>query len=428
LLQPVPVAPRLWVPLAVRGPAPAAKPVGTAVRRGEPLTETVAEGTAAALAPADGRVMAVEQVQLLDGRMVPAVVLDTSPDASVQESPPPPADPEPSPDDVPAPNLFGELTASERSGLIETFRLGGVSADRWSSPDLLGQLHQSLRRPVDTVLCTVLDIDRALPVQSMLAQAYGAELAAGVDLVSKAAGATRTWVTVDSALPEALQASLRVHLDKVGARLVPLRNDYPQANPTLLLYTVLGRRLPPQHLPTETGVLTLDAAAAVALGRLARQRQPMLSTPLALFDGRGDRVHFLSVPIGTSLAHVLGHLSIVPELLVLRGGPPLRDIRVGPGAVIAASELSAYTTLEDPERNPDPCIRCGWCVEGCPVHIHPAALLEAVQFDDMDQADDAGLHACIDCGVCSYICPSRLPLLGGIRMLRKRWTEKMEGR
>jgi electron transport complex protein RnfC len=154
----------------------------------------------------------------------------------------------------------------------------------------------------------------------------------------------------------------------------------------------------------------------------------MLSTPLALFDGRGDRVHFLSVPVGTSLGHVLGHLSIVPELLVLRGGPSLRDIRVGPGAVVAGSELSAYATLEDPERNPDPCIRCGWCVEGCPVHIHPAALLEAVQFDDMDLADDAGLHACIDCGVCSYICPSRLPLLGGIRMLRKRWTEKMDGR
>ena len=426
-LDPVPVAARLWVPLVGAGCEVGAKKVGHAVRRGERLTDVAPEAAAAALAPADGRLMAVETVELLDGRKVSAVVIDTTPEASVEPSPESTADREP-PEETPAADLFGELSASERSGLIETFRLGGVCADRWTSPDLIAQLNQSLRRPVDTLLCTVLDVDRAMPIQSVLAGTAADELAAGVDLVSKASGATRAWVVADAALPEALLATLGTALDKVGARLVPLRNDYPQANPTLLLYTVLRRRLPPQRLPTETGALVCDAAAAVAVGRLARRREPMLTTPLALYDGPGDRIHLLSVPIGTPLSHVLSHRGILAELSVLRGGPPLRDVRVGPDAIVGGFELSAYATLEEPLRNPDPCIRCGWCVEGCPVHIHPAALLESIQFDDMDLADDAGLHACIDCGVCSYICPSRLPLLGGIRMLRKRWAEKMEQR
>jgi electron transport complex protein RnfC len=425
--QVVPVPARLYVPLGPKKlmAPPAAKAVWTAVRKGDPLTDTPPENFATPLAPADGRIVGVETVELVDGREVPAVVLETTPPEA------------PDPDEplhrsgsggggaTLTADLFGEINPSERGGWIEALRGAGVWADRWTSPDLLGQLHHSLRRPIDTVLCSVLDTDRALPLQSLLADASGAELAAGVDLVAKAVGATRAWVMVDEASPEVFQEGLRQNLDRVGARLVPLRNDYPQANPTLLLYVVLGRRLPPGHLPTETGTLVLDAAAAVSVGRFVQSREAMLTVPVAISAPGAGRVHYLGAPVGTQVSELLAHVRMPDASLVLYGGPPPRDVRVKRDAVVAGTELSIYAVQPGRDTNPDPCIRCGWCVEGCPVHIHPAALLEAVQLDDMDLADDAGLHACIDCGVCSYICPSRLPLLGGIRVLRKRWAETM---
>jgi electron transport complex protein RnfC len=230
---------------------------------------------------------------------------------------------------------------------------------------------------------------------------------------------------VDNAAPESFQAGLRSCAEKVGARTVPLRNDYPQGNPTLLLYTVLGRRLPPGHLPTETGALVLDAAAAIAVGRFVQSRESMLTVPVAICDPLSGHIHYVGASVGTPVSDLLAHLQIPERAAVIYGGAPPRDVRVNPAAVVAGTELTLYVTVPEADVVPDPCIRCGWCVEGCPVHIHPAALLEAVQRDDMDLADEAGLHACIDCGVCSYICPSRLPLLGGIRLLRKRWAERM---
>ena len=107
--------------------------------------------------------------------------------------------------------------------------------------------------------------------------------------------------------------------------------------------------------------------------------------------------------------------------LTLRAGAALRDVRISCDAVVdGGGELSIDAGPPAPIINPDPCIRCGWCVEACPVRIHPAGLLEAAQDNDPDMAESYGLHACIECGICSYVCPSRLPLLPAIRVLRKR--------
>ena len=94
-------------------------------------------------------------------------------------------------------------------------------------------------------------------------------------------------------------------------------------------------------------------------------------------------------------------------------------MRVSPDAVIdGVGELSIDAGPLSPVINPDACIRCGWCVEACPVGIHPAGLLESAQDNDVKAAQWYGLESCIGCGICSYVCPSRLPLLPAIRELR----------
>jgi electron transport complex protein RnfC len=303
---------------------------------------------------------------------------------------------------------------------IERFRDAGIHADRRASPDLLQQLMQAMKRPVDMVLCSILDSDPTACPGAALARQFGHEIVAGTLLVARIVGAPQSMICADQRLPANWLSGIRKLTRKTPARLITMVNDYPQADPTLLLYTLLHRRLQPGRLPVEMGVIVLDAAAAFAIGRRFLADEPMTHVPLAIRDHARKLSHFLMAPIGMPLGDLLSTIGETDGNMLIRGGDLLRDLMITREAVVSGSELVVHTSDPEPDINPDACIRCGWCIEACPTRVQPAVVLEASQQDDLDIAEDAGIEACIDCGICSYVCPSKLPLLEGIRVMKTR--------
>jgi electron transport complex protein RnfC len=321
-----------------------------------------------------------------------------------------------------APDLAAppELTSpSALAEWIERFRAAGVHADRSASPDLLGQLNHVLSRKIDTIICTILDSDVGLRLQAGIAAAHAKEVIDGLLLLARITGVKKIIIGVEGFAAPPWITPLRAAAKPHPIRIVDLPNDYPQADPTLMLYTLAGRRFRPRPgtLPTSQGVLVLDAAAALMIGR-ARRGEPALATPLAIHDHLADRTYFLTVPIGTVVRDLLAELRITADPIMLRCGDLLRDIQVPIDAIITGGELSLHITPPELPGNPNPCIRCGWCIDTCPTRVQPATILEAAQRQNQAMADRAGLHACIECGLCSHVCPSKLPLLEAIRGMR----------
>ena len=400
---------RLLVPL----PAGAARQPDL-IARDSPVTAGAAlvapvEGLSATLAPVAGRAIGTCGASLTSGRTVSAVEFEPS------------EDPDPVWTAFDDPKALEPIHRAEPAQLIdwlERLRAAAVTAERHTSPDLLAQLRLSAQRPIDTVICNLLDVDPSACLNAALGACYGIELAAGVMLVARLARAGRAVVALDARVPASWTSSLR-RAGKGSLRFEFMVNDYPQGDPTLMLYTLLNRRLKPGRLPAELGVIQLDAAAAVAVGRCALQGAPLLSAPLAVRDHALRQSFFVFAPVGMRVRDVMEQTRIGATCTVTRGGDALRDVRLADDAVVsAAGELLLHASPPEPAVIPDPCIRCGWCGETCPTRLRPAGVLEAAQVEDVALAERYGIDACIECGICSYVCPSHLPLLEGVRRIR----------
>lgn len=410
---------RLHVPLVTRAPmeTPAGIEIGATVAKGQMLSAGLVEGGPAALAPTSGRIVGVSDVLLTNGHTVPAVELESDfsdrriPEEHDAHQPDFPRDPM-------------EISTPEDLGpWIDRLRAAGVWADRLHSPDLLAQLHQVLRRPIDTIICNLVDHEPMLRLGSMMASRFGGVLIAGISLLARLTSARNIWIAVEAGAAPKWWLPLRRELREASADIVPVLADYPQGDPTLLIYTLLRRRLRPGRSPVEQGVLVLDGVSAIAIGRAAAREQPMLQTPIAIRDHLHGKSHLIVVRIGTTIRNVLDHLNLPHQGVTLLRGDMLRDEPITADAVIAGGELTLHVLPARTLVVPDPCIRCAWCAQTCPTVVQPAGLLEAAQRKDLAMADRYGLGACMECGICSYMCPSHLPLLQGIRVLKKMQRE-----
>jgi len=402
-LLPIPLPDRLLVPIGIRGAGDASvKPAGTLIQRGDRIADHAAESSHVPLAPESGTLGQVRPIRLTSGQTAAAVELFVSnqPSAPSQNTLKPSED-------------FSSLVSG-----LERIRSAGVWADRHASPDLIGQLNQIVARPIDTLICTILDSDASLRLNAAIAARFGDEVVTGVSLLARTAGARKVVLVVESSASPEWMSPMAKAAEREKFQIIDLTNEYPQSDPTLIVYSLTRRKLRPGSLPTTRGVLVLDAAAALAVCRAA-SNEPMLTVPVAVHDHANRHSHFLLAPVGITIEHLLKHLAIPMQDAIVRGGDLLRDVTLRADAVIAGGELTIHVTARELKMIPEPCIRCAWCIEACPTLVHPAQILDALQRRDLKMADRAGVAACIECGICSYVCPSGLPLLHAVREIRE---------
>jgi NAD-dependent dihydropyrimidine dehydrogenase PreA subunit len=415
IFKPLPLPPKLNVPIpAAHIPAP-----GTRVKAADPMLDSVPESSHVPIAPAAGVIGSAQIVHLIGTKTAAAVEIAVDPqepaaaaDASAAQ---------PSRFAFRAAGTAPPLRSGELVSWVQWLRANGVWADRHASPAFIDQLNAAIQRPIHTVICTVLDADPLLRLQAAVAATYSDDVAEAVALLGKLTGAKRTLLATEAGAPDTWSRPIRHAADHAGIKVIELPNDYPQSDPSLLLFTLLNRRLRPGHLPTEQGVIVLDAATALAVGRCLHAPSPMRTVPVGVLDHDTHDAEFVEVAVGTPLAFVLessDRWTSDLRNLAARGGDMLRDVVIPTDSIVAGGELTIHIMARPDPVNPQPCIRCGWCLQACPTRVHPARLLEAAQLSDFTLADHAGLDSCIECGICSHVCPSQLPLLPGIRKLK----------
>lgn len=250
------------------------------------------------------------------------------------------------------------------------------------------------------------------------------DILSGVYTVSELLDVKQALIAIEDNKPEAIEIMRNIaskddaHGDIVKVKVLPSR--YPQGAEKVLIDQCTGRQVPPGKLPADVGVVVMNVASIATLARFLKTGMPLTTKRLTVDGSAIKEPKNVRVPIGALVKDVIefcGGYKEEPAKL-LYGGPMM-------GTALASDEMPvmkqnnailAFNRAEAQGMEPSACIRCGRCVNACPMSLMPTKLEQASTFKDVDALKTYNVMTCMECGCCSFVCPANRRLVQSIRV------------
>ena len=263
--------------------------------------------------------------------------------------------------------------------------------------------------PVEDVIINGAECEPALTCDERVMVEQTDEIVDALRIMMRIVGADRGHVGIEANKPESLDAFSRATAGEPDIEVHSLEVKYPQGAEQQLITAITGREIPTEGgLPSDVGCLVHNVCTAVAIRDAIRLRKPLIERPLTVTgEGIEDAGNFLE-RIGTSAQHILERQGMLEDAnMLIVGGPmmgvaqPHLDVPITKGT---SGLILRHVSKPPPQRA---CIRCGRCVEHCPLGLVPSALSIYCEQEEWDFAREANMMECRECGCCAYVCPAK---------------------
>ena len=246
------------------------------------------------------------------------------------------------------------------------------------------------------------------------------EILIGVTILMKAANVTKAYIGIENNKKDAIELLKQTAKTFSGIEIVPLRVQYPQGGEKQLIDAVIGRQIPSGALPVEVGAIVQNVATTFAVYEAVQKHKPLIDR-IVTVTGKSVKSHgnYL-VRLGTPMSSVVEQAGGMPEDTgkIVAGGPmmgkALKTLEVP--VVKGTAGILFIPSFEAARKNMNNCIRCAKCVVDCPMGLEPFLLMSQSEHSIWTDMEKNKVMDCIECGICSYTCPSNRPLLDYIRL------------
>ena len=414
-----PFAPLIILPMAQHIGAPSQIVVreGQEVIRGQLLAKAGGYVSVPLHAPISGTIRKIANVPTISGKMSAGIYLEAFP-ASSQEVM------EGTPVDVDTATPEEILKGIQDAGIVG---LGGAAFPT----------HVKLKVPegkhCEILLINGIECEPYLTTDHRVMLEQADDIFMGIKYLLKATGARRAIIGIEANKQDAAD-----HLAKmvpegapVTVEVVPVK--YPQGSEKMLITSVLGHEVPSGGLPIEVGVVVVNVATTAEIGRLLPHGRGIQERVVTITGPGVKKKGNYLIPVGTPLRYVLDQVEADENISEVYMGGPMMGVAVSNLDISIVKGTSGIVVFTEKDvKRPEkiyPCIKCGACVDACPISLNPSKLGILAKFEAYDQmAEEFHLMDCFECGSCSYVCPSHIPLVQYFRLsksiVRKRNTAK----
>ncbi len=303
--------------------------------------------------------------------------------------------------------------------IVQAIRDAGIVGQGGAAFPTHVKVTRNAQKPVSLLLLNGCECEPYLTSDYRLMVEVPAPIVTGLALAMRAAGAAEGIIAIEDNKPEAI-AALRAAAQGVpGIRVVVCATKYPQGGERQLIQAVCGKEVPTGGLPLDVGVVVINVGTAAAIARAVLRGKPMTHRIVSV-GGRGVKTpKNLLVPIGIRIQALLDACGgLTEDAGRLVAGGPMMGFTLADASVPVTKGTSGITVLvqEEIDRSAaTTCVRCGRCLDVCPLNLMPTRIAMASKAGDLELAKKWDLMACCECGCCAFACPARVPLAQHIR-------------
>lgn len=402
---------RIMLSQSIGKPAkPVVKP-GDHVMAGEMIAQADGFVSAPVHSPVDGTVKKIEPTRTPQGIWQDSIVIapdDASPDGSDT-----PQKENPSLSD-------SEANALTPEKLIELIGNAGIVGLGGATFPTRVKLSVPEGKSATHIIINGAECEPYLTCDDALMRADAAKIVKGAALIMKAARAKECIIAIEENKPEAIKAIADAASAAGNMSVVTLKKKYPQGGEKQLIYATTGKTVPAGGLPIDIGCIVDNVATAHAVYEAVYNQRALTQRVVTVTGPSLKNPGNFLVKNGTPLSFLLEAAGGMPDDTgkIFAGGP-MMGRAVSTLEATATKGLSGLVVLPESEsvrRQPMPCIRCAKCVTICPMGLEPYLFMLQADVMMWEEMKAHGILNCLECGCCSYACPSSRPLLDMIKL------------
>lgn len=273
---------------------------------------------------------------------------------------------------------------------------------------------------VDTAIVNAGECEPYITSDDRLCREHPEQVVKGLQIIMKIFGLKEGHIGIEDNKPEAIAALKAAATDGIIVDVLPAK--YPQGAEKQLIYAITGREVPSGGLPAAVGCAVFNAATTRAICEAVYDGMPLIQRIVTVSGDILMEPKNLLVPIGTAFNDLIEACGRNENPYKVLSGGPMMGVAQYDLSVPTIKGVNAVTVLgknnhhfvEDPH-----CLRCGKCIDACPMKLMPVLMYKAWQNGDVEEMKKNNIMDCIECGSCAYTCPASVPLVLGFRVAKQ---------